>query len=87
MLLLAIASAAILAKTDLIALELPVHQDQPYIQDYSIKYTVPDKNIQLSQVVSDRNGYIQVFSSKGLLRLRAGEFLFPGTLVADVQDI
>ena len=86
MLLLAIASAAILAKTDLIALELPVHQDQPYIQDYSIKYTVPDKNIQLSQVVSDRNGYIQVFSSKGLLRLRAGEFLFPGTLVADVQD-
>ena len=84
--MLAIGSSMILAKTDLIAQDQPVHMDQPFIQDYSIKYTIPDKSIRLKQVASDRNGYIQVFSSKGLLRLRAGEFLFPGTLVADVQD-
>ena len=85
-LVLTVGSALILAKTTADAQVLPVHQDQSYIQDYSIKYTVPDKSIQLNRVASDRNGYIQVFSSKGLLRLRAGEFLFPGTLVADVQD-
>ena len=62
------------------------HQDRPYIQDYSIKYTPADKTVKLQNVVSDRNGYIQLFSSKGLLRTRAGEFLFPGTLVTDVQD-
>ena len=84
--MLAIGSSMLLAKTDLIAQDQPVHMDQPFIQDYSIKYTIPDKSIRLKQVASDRNGYIQVFSSKGLLRLRAGEFLFPGTLVADVQD-
>ena len=36
--------------------------------------------------MSDRNGYIQILSSKGLMRLRDGQFLFPGTIVKDVQD-
>ncbi|MFH0867267.1 MAG: hypothetical protein V1904_13815, partial [Bacteroidota bacterium] len=62
------------------------HQDKSFIQDYSIKYKVADEDVKLLKVVSDRNGYIQVFSTKGLLRPRDGQFLFPGTLVTDIQD-
>ena len=61
-------------------------QDKPFVQDYSIKYRVTEPGIQLKKVVCDRNGYVQVMSSNGLLRLRDGQFLFPGTLVKDVQD-
>jgi len=59
--------------------------DSSFIQDYSIKYYTEADNLNLLNVASDRNGYIQVFSSGGLLRPRAGQFLFPGTLVGDVQ--
>lgn len=56
----------------------PVHIDKPFIQDYSIKYYCGDPGIDLKKVVSDRNGYIQILSTKGLFRLHAGQFLFPG---------
>jgi len=62
------------------------HLDNLYIQDYSIKFLNTDNDAQLQKVVSDRNGYIQILSSKGLLRTRAGQLLFPGTLVTDEQD-
>ncbi len=62
------------------------HQDTPFVQDYSIKYLNENPDAELLQVASDRNGYIQMLSSKGLLRIKAGQFLFPGTLVKDVQD-
>ncbi|MDP3002943.1 MAG: hypothetical protein Q8N38_07435 [Bacteroidales bacterium] len=62
------------------------HQDKSFIQDYSIKFLTESADVKLIKVVSDRNGYIQIFSSKGLLRPRDGQFLFPGTLVKDVQD-
>lgn len=62
------------------------YRDRPFKQDFSIKYTLQDQNIKLNTVVSDRNGYIQILSSKGLLRPQAGQFLFPGTLVKDIQD-
>ena len=62
------------------------HQDKPFIQDFSIKYTLADKSVRLQNVVADRNGYIQILSSKGLLRPRDGQFLFPGTIVTDRQD-
>ena len=62
------------------------HQDKSFTQDFSIKYNLADKNIKLSNVVSDRNGYIQILSSKGLMRPRDGQFLYPGTLVTDRQD-
>jgi len=61
------------------------HQDKSFIQDYSIKYTLTDEDVKLYDVVSDRDGYIQIFSSAGLLRPRDGQFLFPGTLVKDIQ--
>ncbi len=62
-------------------------QDKPFIQDYSIKFINENKDVTLQKVVSDRNGYIQILSDKGLLRLRGGQFLFPGTIVKDVQDL
>jgi hypothetical protein len=61
----------------------PVYQDVAYQQDYSIKYNITDTSASLRRVVTDRNGVIEVLSSKGLLKLYAGEFLYPGSLVTD----
>jgi hypothetical protein len=60
-----------------------LHEDTPFMQDYSIKYYSSDPALTLKRVVCDRNGYIQVLSSEGLLRTHAGTLLFPGTLVKD----
>jgi hypothetical protein len=79
-------SFALMAVPLLSKSQIPQHKDMPYTQDYSIKFVNEDKDAKLLKVVSDRNGYIQMLSSKGLLRPRAGELLFPGTLVTDVQD-
>jgi len=62
------------------------HQDKSFIQDYSIKFRSEGEDVRLIKVVSDRNGYIQIFSSAGLLRPRDGQLLFPGSLVKDVHD-
>lgn len=61
-------------------------EDHPFIQDYSIKYMLEDGDANLLKVASDRNDYIQLLSAKGLLRTKAGQFLFPGSLVKDVHD-
>src|SRR5690625_6159617 len=63
-----------------------IYPDDSFIQDYSIKFSYDDPESKLLNVVSDRNGYIQVLSTDGLLRSRAGQVLFPGELVADVED-
>src|SRR5690606_12333839 len=61
------------------------YPDKQFVQDYSVKYLKDNPSIHLYEVAADRNGYIQVLSSQGLLRLHAGQFLYPGTLVTDVQ--
>ncbi len=58
------------------------HQDVPFQQDYSIKYYT-DQETQAKQVYTDRNGKIQILSTKGLLHPYNGRFLYPGTLVTD----
>jgi len=63
-----------------------VYADVPFLQDYSVKYYFNEPGNSLLEVVSDRNGYIQILSSKGLMRPRDGQFLFPGTIVKDMQD-
>ncbi|MGB5556216.1 MAG: hypothetical protein WBM83_16285, partial [Flavobacteriaceae bacterium] len=63
--------------------EVPVYKDLPYVQDYSVKYVKEDETTILSKAFMDRNGVIQVMSSKGLLRTHDGQFLFPGQLVQD----
>lgn len=64
-----------------------VYPDEPFEQDYSIKYFKENHGSSLHQVAADRNGYVQIRSSDGLLRPRAGQFLYPGTLVPDVHYI
>jgi hypothetical protein len=60
----------------------PVFTDVAFKQIYSVKYMAPE-GVTLRKVCSDRNGVIQIFSSAGLLKTYAGEFLYPGALVAD----
>ena len=61
----------------------PVWVDNPFIQDYSIKYYCNEPEINLLKVVCDRNGYVQILSSEGLMNLKTGQFLFPGTIEKD----
>src|SRR5665647_1094036 len=63
--------------------EFKGYTDKPFISDYSIKYLVREENVRLYKVESDRNGYIQILSSNGLLRPANGQFLYPGYLVND----
>lgn len=65
--------------------EITKYIDIPFVQDYSIKYYIADNSIELKEVVCDRNGYIQIFSSEGLLKPSSGEFLFPGSIEKDYQ--
>lgn len=61
----------------------PVYKDVAFKQDFSIKYELPDTTFVLRRVEADRNGVVQVLSSKGLMKLFAGQFLYPGSLVPD----
>lgn len=61
------------------------YRDQPYQQDYSIKYLLTDSNLVLHNIAFDRNGNIQVLSSGGLMKPRAGQLLVPGELVGDLS--
>jgi hypothetical protein len=60
-----------------------VHRDDPFLQDYSVKFYFSQPGVRLQKVASDRNGKIQVLSSAGLLHTHAGGFLYPGTLQTD----
>lgn len=59
-------------------------RDTAWMQAYSVKYPVADEGVLLTKVCSDRNGVVQVFSSKGMLKKSGGQFLTPGRLVPDV---
>jgi len=61
----------------------PVFKDVPFTQDYSIKYYAAGDVKNLKKVFTDRNGVIQLLSADGLFKPNAGEFLYPGILVAD----
>lgn len=56
------------------------HEDKPFLQDFSTKYTLTD-SVELLRVFSDRNGVIEISTSENLYKPHAGEFLYPGTLV------
>ena len=67
----------------------PQYKDTAFLQPYSIKYEIDhskdSETIFLSKVLCDRNGVVQVLSSKGLLTRSGGQFLYPGKLVQDVS--
>ncbi|MEX2593729.1 MAG: hypothetical protein WD426_13225 [Anditalea sp.] len=58
------------------------HVDQPFLQDYSVKFEVED-SVEWMKVFEDRNGTIQIISNSGLYRPHAGAFLYPGKLIPD----
>lgn len=60
-----------------------VHADTPFLQETSVKYYIEEPGINLQKAFIDRNGTLQVISDKGLWRPHDGQFLYPGTLVAD----
>ena len=57
-------------------------QEDPFIQEYSIKYYVSGVG-RLKKVYADRNGNVQVLADSGLYHPVRGEFLCPGELVSD----
>ena len=61
----------------------PVHKDVAFPQVHSVKWNLDLENVALKNVYTDRNGVIQLYSSAGLLKPFAGEFLYPGTLVPE----
>lgn len=61
----------------------PVYTDKPYWQDYSIKFESGENSPELINAFSDRNGNIQLLTTKGLYKPHNGRFLYPGTLVPD----
>jgi len=64
----------------------PSYKDIAFLQSYSIKYVAKDSNnLLLSKVFCDRNGVVQVYSSRGILIKSGGQFLYPGELVRDVS--
>lgn len=60
-----------------------VHQDKPFLQDYSVKYYADTLKQNLKQAVSDRNGKIQLISQNGLEHPYNGQFLYHGSITAD----
>ena len=63
--------------------EKSVHVDAPFLQEVSVKYYFEEPGVKLEKAFVDRNGTLQVLSDKGLLRPHDGQFLYPGTMVAD----
>ena len=61
----------------------PVYSDVLYAQDFSIKYELSQEGVVLKKVFCNRDDVVQIYSSAGLLKTFAGEFLYPGSLVAD----
>lgn len=56
--------------------------DDPFVQHYSIKYHL-EGDVDLTKVIQDRNGSIQLLSPDGLYRPHAGQFLYPIQLLPD----
>jgi hypothetical protein len=61
----------------------PVHDDKPFVQDYSIKYYADTLSQDLTQSVSDKNGVIKIASRQGLMQPHNGRFQYPGTIAPD----
>jgi hypothetical protein len=62
----------------------PVYQDKAFIQDYSIKYYWPKgSQTMIIAAHSDRNKDIKLLSNEGLFLPRDGQFLHPGSFIAD----
>ncbi len=61
----------------------PVHEDKPFVQDYSIKYYSDTTKLNLLSAYSDRNGVIQILAKEGLQHPYNGKLLYHGTIESD----
>nr|WP_229216517.1 hypothetical protein [Dyadobacter sp. 3J3] len=61
----------------------PVHQDNPFVQDYSIKYYSDTTKLNLLAAYSDRNGVIQILAKEGLQHPFNGKLLYHGSIEPD----
>ena len=62
-----------------------VHADQPFVQEYSIKYALPTGELHRgARVLSDNDGRVQVLIPAGLFRPDHGAHLHPGRLTRDM---
>ncbi|HEV7381022.1 MAG TPA: hypothetical protein VGN64_14580, partial [Dyadobacter sp.] len=61
----------------------PVHEDKPFVQDYSVKFYSDTLRQNLVQSASDKNGLIKIVSPEGLLQPYNGHFQYPGTIAPD----
>jgi hypothetical protein len=60
------------------------HQDLPFIQDFSVKYYLPE-GITAQQVASDRNDNFRILTNEGIFQPTHAAFLHPGSFVKDEQ--
>jgi len=65
----------------------PIYLDKPYIQEYAVKYKLTEnqKAYALRDILSNRNGNIQILSNKGLLVPENGQLFYSGTLTPDIS--
>lgn len=61
----------------------PIHEDVPFLQDYSVKYYAQPSDGTLLSAFSDRNGVVKILSTSGLFQPYDGQFLYHGKLQAD----
>ncbi|KAA6440474.1 hypothetical protein FEM33_07745 [Dyadobacter flavalbus] len=60
-----------------------IYQDEPFLQDYSIKFYADTSKHDLLKVRTDRNGVISICSKNGLIKPANGKFQCPGIITAD----
>lgn len=65
----------------------PVYQDVPYVQDYSVKYDLPEsfRERTLKAVSADRDGHVRVLTDQGLIVPDHGGLFHAGQFVPDVS--
>ena len=65
----------------------PVYRDVPFVQDYSVRYYLPEqfRHATLKAVSSNRDGQIRVLSDQGIIVPDNGSLFYPGLFVPDVS--
>lgn len=64
--------------------DLPVYQDVPYLQEYSIKYYADSQTAVLKEISSNRDGIIQILAGHKLLVPENANFYYPGKFTANI---
>lgn len=60
-----------------------IYVDEPFLQDYAVKYYCNLPGTILQKVVCDRNDNIRILTSEGLMKPHNGRLLYPGTIEKD----